>query len=328
MRVICKRGWKTGAWWAALLLAGALAQPAAARLQGDDDAVKKEIQAALDRGTAAVVAKDFDTYGKELAAEYRSTDILGETVERDKAVEQLKALVEPAENVKATMTVESLKVKGDEATALVRIKGSADMKDGDGKAHTVKFDQREVQIWAKMGDAWRLRDSMQLTSDAQVDDKPFAQELKGDESAARDGIQTSYDALAKAALAGDADAFAKPFPEEFVAIPLDGGVTQKRDEFLASMKEQIKTPPSKVEIKVDRTTVNVDKAVVITTLKVEGERDNGDGKKKMTATMVERDTWKKTDSGWVPVEFRPLFREITLDGKAQPVSYAYPPKRA
>lgn len=304
----------------------------AARAQNDKDAkndeVKKEIQAALDRSAKALESKDVDAYGKELAADYRSTDLFGDTSERDKALSDMKGMLEHAENVKASFTVESVKAEGDQATTLVRGKGSADAKGPDDKQHAIKWDGREVQAWAKTGDGWRQQASMMLSESITMDDKPFAPETKEEEAPIRQSIQTSYDAMAKAGLAGDADALAKQFPETFVFITPEDGSSQKRDDFLAEVKKQLANKPSVVTFKVERAMVKGDQAIVISTMKVEQEADTGDGKKKVVSTWTQRDTWKKTDSGWQPVEFRPLYREWTQDGKEQPPSYAPIPKKA
>ena len=94
------------------------------------------------------------------------------------------------------------------------------------------------------------------------------------------------------------------------------------------MKKDLATPPAKMTAKIERAMINGDRAVVITSVEMEADRQVEGAKKRTTATWIERDVWKKTDSGWTPVEFRPLYREMTQEGKALPVSYATPPKRA
>ena len=53
-----------------------------------------------------------------------------------------------------------------------------------------------------------------------------------------------------------------------------------------------------------------------------------DANGKVISTWYHRDVWKKTDEGWKPAEFHPLFREWSIGGKDQSAIYVTPATRS
>jgi len=321
------RGRRMVAVWVACLIAGAFGAPAIAMAQDDKETAKKEIQAVLDQSTKSLTSKDYEAYGKNLTSDYRRTDYFGDTMDREKSLADLKSQVDAAQGIESTSTIEALNVKGDEATVLVRTKGKATTKLED-KDTPLTWDQRDVQIWTRTADGWRLKESMGLTQSMMVNDKPYTPKLTDEEAAARTAIQSVYNALVRAVVEGDSESFGKLIPADFTVYPIQTGAAQNREQFLASMKDQLSHKGGVADFKLENAVVKGDTAIVLGTLRFEQPQGNGNDTQKTTAVMWERDVWKKTDKGWVPVEFHPLFREQTVGGKVQPAIFATPGRKS
>jgi ketosteroid isomerase-like protein len=314
--------------WAVFALALSLAAPPAARAQGESDTAKKEIQAALDQCWKCVEAKDIEGYGKVLATDYRRIDYFGDATDREKSIVFIRTMVEPADDLHTTATVENIRMKGDDATVLVRLKGRANTKNRDGKVVPVSWDQREAQVWRKTPDGWRLRDSMGLTESVLVDGKPYYPETSDQAAAARTAIQSVYNGLVRAAVEGNTEAVRKVIPAGFVDYPEPGASARTRDEFLSKLRDELGDKNGPADFKLERAMLSGDKAIVLGTVRVENTATVNGQPVKTTTTTWHRDVWQKSADGtWQPVEFRPVLREKSVGGKIGSAIFAPPDPR-
>lgn len=322
MRAHDTYGKRSTTWPVVCLLFTLVSLSAASWAQTTEADARKAIQAQLDQSAKALADKDVDAYSKNWTSDYKVTGIFGETLDRERAASGLRDALANVSNVKATMTIDRLKVNGDTATVLIRRKGTADVTSPDGKALPFSRDEREVQTWTKTPDGWKQKAATVLTQKDTIDAKPWTPESKADDAPIREAIQARYDAIARTLVAGDKDALAREFPVEFVFIDPTTGNAQKRDDFLADMQKSLAAPPARFKPTLERALIDGDKAIVITTVEMDANVKGSGGNQHIVQAMTQRDIWKKTGSGWTLVETRPLLSEWSRDGKQQPTRFA------
>ena len=74
---------------------------------------------------------------------------------------------------KIDLKIQKLAVSGKNADATVWMKYAGNMKDGQGKKHSVGFVSTSKDKWVKGGKGWQIKEVDTLTETMTMDGKPF-----------------------------------------------------------------------------------------------------------------------------------------------------------
>jgi|SRR5579871_3355266 len=156
----------------ATALTALLLAPLIARTDPTADA-RKAIQASYDHADAAVTKKDVNTAVSNRTSDYTTTGPHGETLTATQEREALTQLMKSLKSIKATTSIQAIKLKG--ATATVIAKEHADMfltsPQSPKPAHLI-VDDVVQDTWIKTGKGWRINHSKTLKESATQDGKP------------------------------------------------------------------------------------------------------------------------------------------------------------
>lgn len=292
----------------------------------DTDAVRKQIQAVLDRADLAAAAKDWQGVASIDTSDFQSTDVLGVTTNRDQTLANLKQTFDKAARIKINASVEDVSETDTAVGALIRGDGSADLTGPDGKTHPVSWSQLSAELWSKTAAGWQTRAEVVVRQDVVMDGRPLLPEGRPGDDAVRQAIQAASDGYATALTSGDYGAIEKAIASGFTAIGPDGARLD-RAQFLAGQRAQTdnRPPGLLVSITVDRLMVSGDLAATVRTLRAAFNTATAAGAvQRVLQTGISHDTWRKTAGGWQEVTSALLYTLATVGGKPQKPVYVLP----
>ena len=171
----------------AIMAAAAITISAPVLAQADAAA---DFQARYTQLRAAMEAHDQAAIGAIMAPDYAMTDLNGETRTREQMMGARRggrdrpagaAPTSPAAPTDAakpaaprpqrqvTLTVQSATVTGPVATVVLQTKMNGTRTGDDGKPHTMEMTAVSTDTWAKVGDAWQLKASVQKSMEMKRD---------------------------------------------------------------------------------------------------------------------------------------------------------------
>jgi hypothetical protein len=140
----------------------------------------------------------------------------------------------------------------------------------------------------------------------------------GHTSAVRAEIQRQLDRSVEAARTKDIESYMDCIPQDFSLKDEQGGTIsreQLRENILRDWSIIPKTLA--IETKIDSLQVQGSEATVLTSQRWEREMLERDGKTVDTVLTIQkhRETWRKTQRGWMPYEIKELGGEVFVNGK-------------
>lgn len=147
---------------------------------------KADFQARYTQLSEAMQARDEAAVGAILAPDYTMTDANGDTRTRDQMMgarrggparpagaapaspsDPAKAAARPQRQV--TTTVQSATVSGPIANIVLQTQASGSRTGDDGKPHTMEMSSVSNDTWVKVGDAWKLKATVQKSIEVKRD---------------------------------------------------------------------------------------------------------------------------------------------------------------
>jgi len=138
--------------------------------QADDRAVRKELDADYLRMCQGVKSKDTKPM-EELSTPDFTMEEAGQTEDAKAALAQLKQGFKTMQSADCTMTIRTLKIRKDQAVAVVHYTTAFIMKDAQGKTHQMTGSGDNEDTWIKTKNGWRIKKVKTLKSEETMDGK-------------------------------------------------------------------------------------------------------------------------------------------------------------
>jgi hypothetical protein len=289
--------------------------------RADDAAIRKEMQTQYEAMAQAAQSGDGSALTKALPADFKYTDILGKDLSREEWAQAIRQSLADIKSLQVAATVQSVAVKGEEATSITKIKVTGDTPGEDGRPVPLEMTVTDRAVWSKGADGWKMKSARQVMIDGRQDKKPLTFPVTPEAEAVRSAIQPLYDALSTLYGKKDFDTLEKAIPENYDAKDANG-TPLTRKELIERVRQGAKnlTDPIML-ITVQQVAAEGGKAKAVRVLRVIADIHFPDGRTgRMRYTSVARDTWVKEKDAWANRGSEELYFEAMLDGKPVPLA--------
>jgi ketosteroid isomerase-like protein len=300
----------------------AMVQPV--RAQDSADKVKTDIQAIVEKYTKGLEGKKFIALSELFTEDWKGTNVVGDSASRNSLIENWSNVLAEAAEIKVAQEMLGFTTEKDTAKALLKTTSSANYTGGDGNTLKAGLTQVILVTYTRTAAGWKMSATQDLSEQTTLNGMPIAAGEAPEESEPHKAIQAKYTALADAIKAGNKEAVAKWFPEGFVSVGADGTET-KREQFLDYLNNLIQNSKfEELTIHVERVRYAAGKATAHCTIRVKADDTSSGTTHKAVVMMATQDTFTKEKGAsgpdaWKPVQFRTLYQEMSIDGKAEPV---------
>ncbi len=287
-----------------------------------DDATKAEITALYTPIAQQIQKGQNADLGKAAHAEFKHVSLLGKEGKADQWNSEFKQVIAAIKAPEFALSLNTLTVKDNEATAIFATEAAGDGALPDGRMGNLKYTLTERTLWAKADGAWKLKTVKHVMTESRIDKRliPFRGATTGDEDT-RQALQQVYDLMADVYGKADWATLEKTIPDTFPIVDATGATISKK-EMIDRLKKGSKLLQNPIVfMTVQALGKDGDAVKVVRLATVVADVALPGGKMgRLKYINCTRDTWAKGEKTWGAKKTEELHADAWLDGKQLPLA--------